>query len=135
MSEMQEDLRDQVLPAAKVAVAHVFLALALLGFFLYRMPGYMDVYRELNAELPTATKIVLNIGEFLVAQWFWLLIPALLFLALDLAAFVSLRMWASKKAAAIWSWVLGGVLAAFLAGCLLAVRLPLMDLLAPIESS
>jgi type II secretory pathway component PulF len=125
---MEEERSDHVGHAITVAVSHLFLVAVLVVFCSVRVPHYMDVYQDVNAELPAMTKIVLNVGHWIALHWYWLAIPFLAVLVGDMAVFVLISRRKNESFARVWAWAVIGFLGIILAGSWLAVRLPLSGL-------
>ena len=122
---MDEELSDQIRPAISVAASHLFLLVVLMVFCLFRVPHYADVYKDLGADLPGITTLVVGIGEFLVHYWYWLVPPLLVLLAGDVLVFMLIRKQRNESFARVWAWAVIGLLGLVLVGMWLAVRLPL----------
>ena len=125
---MGEKLKDQVRPAITVGVSHLFLVGVMIVFCNVRVPHYLDVYQDLEAELPTPTKLVLNAGSFIATNWYWLIPPIAVLLAGDIVTFMLIRKHKNDAFARVWAWAVIGLLGIILAASWLAVRLPLAGL-------
>ncbi len=79
--EREQDLKSKLLGALAYP-AVIILAMLGIGFLMLIkvVPQLAKTFAELNIELPTTTKIVINIGNFLAS--FWYLIPLIILILL-----------------------------------------------------
>ena len=57
-------------PTAVIVVAVALIVLMML----FVLPSFGKIYEGLGAELPYLTQIVMNVSDFFVANWWWMLI-------------------------------------------------------------
>lgn len=113
---------------ATAAAAHVVVLIAMIVFFHVRVPHYLDVYDDVGAELPVMTRMVLNMGSFVVNHVVWFVPPLILLLAADVCIYAVIRKNKTEALARAWAWGVLAILGLFLVGCWLSVRLPLFQL-------
>ncbi|HIU64363.1 MAG TPA: type II secretion system F family protein, partial [Candidatus Avacidaminococcus intestinavium] len=83
-----------IYPAVVIGVAVISVAIILT----FVMPTFVGLFKSLNVELPLPTKIVMALSDFLVNDW-WILVVVLLaiFLAHQAAAKkIEFRLWRDK---------------------------------------
>jgi type II secretory pathway component PulF len=80
------DLRSKV-KSAMMYPAVILVAMLAIGgaMMIFVVPKLMSVFEDLNAELPLATRIVINVSKFLSTQW-WLALLVLVALIVGVRA-------------------------------------------------
>jgi len=128
MEERHED--DVLLRATYVTVAiHAIVPALLLMFMAFGMPRFIRMFWEMQVELPTAVKFLIQISN-LVRHRAFILIPAVMVLLLaDAGIYFAIRRASGKAAARGWSAVVLSVQVVVLIGCILALFLPLIHLM------
>jgi type IV pilus assembly protein PilC len=84
--EKAAELRRKVIGAMMYPVAVISFALLILaGIVIFIIPKFMDMFKELNVELPTPTKILLATSDAAVNYWYAIpLIPVAIFMVYKL---------------------------------------------------
>jgi type IV pilus assembly protein PilC len=84
-------LKRRVIGAMVYPVAVLtFASLILTGIIIFIIPSFMDMFKELDVELPVPTKILLGASDFAVEYWYLLpLIPV--------GVFVGYKLFRSSK--------------------------------------
>ena len=80
-----------IYPSVLIVVSIIVLV-AMIGFV---MPRFEGLFTTLGADLPTSTRLLMNIGAFMRADWYWIL-GALI------ATGVSLRLWLGSESGRLW---------------------------------
>ena len=80
--EKAAELKRKVIGAMMYPVAVIsFAMLILAGIVIFIIPKFMDMFKELDVELPTPTKVLLWVSDSAVAYWYLLpLIPVSIFM-------------------------------------------------------
>ena len=66
----QNKLANTIKSAMVYPIILIVLTIAVvIGVFVFIMPTFTDLYED-PSEMPTLTKVMVNIGEFMVAHWF-----------------------------------------------------------------
>lgn len=107
--EAFQDIRHSALRAALgtlgVVACHAFVA-ALLGNVLFKInQAFPGVYEDFDAELPSATILAMNLGGFLFALRYWLL----LLVVLDAIVYFLLARLQPRWHWLASVWALGGI--------------------------
>ena len=84
--EKAAELKRKVIGALMYPVAVITFALLILaGIIIFIIPKFMDMFKELNVELPLPTKILLGVSDAAVAYWYLIpLIPVVIFMVYKL---------------------------------------------------
>ena len=94
--ERTQAMRDRTRSAAAYpAVIFVVASVVISGLMVFVIPKFEELFREMDLELPLATVILLNTSNFLVANWWVLFLPPLLFIGYQFFYFRSygFRRW------------------------------------------
>ena len=72
--------RKQVVSAMTYPIIIFIFAIMVITFILlYIIPTFVELFEQNNAEIPTLTKVVLNISSFLTNNGIWLVVGILIF--------------------------------------------------------
>ncbi|XMB87272.1 type II secretion system F family protein [Mycoplasmatota bacterium WC44] len=78
-----KELKSDILGAITMPALYLGLGIAVsIGMITFVLPNYLDLFTSLDAELPKATKMLLDISDFLTANWNSLLLGIVVFIAL-----------------------------------------------------
>ncbi len=77
--EWKEDIRSTLMRAAIYPSFIILAIVAVIGVWVgYVLPQMANLLTEMGVELPTVTRMVLNISHFFQNYWLWLLVGALI---------------------------------------------------------
>jgi len=77
--EREKEMKDKVQKALIYPAILVFTMLSIgLLLVLFVFPKINNLFKNLNADLPITTKIILGMGDFLLAYWYFLLLAVFL---------------------------------------------------------
>lgn len=125
----RQDNTDLAQATRITAVLHMIVPLILLAFMAYGVPRFTRMLDELQAELPSATKIVLGVSSLVQRQVSLLVVVLGCLFAVDIGIYSIILRSSGRPAARAWSTAVLSVQAILLVGCVLALFLPLLKLL------
>ncbi|MCE9558639.1 MAG: type II secretion system F family protein [Armatimonadetes bacterium] len=94
--EYESDIRSKIKAAMMYPVAVLcFSVLMLFGLFTFVLPRFKDIFKGMDIELPTMTKIMFGIGDFMQAYW-WVVI------LFWVGMFVGIKQWGKTPSGKHW---------------------------------
>lgn len=91
-SALQKKVRSAMMYPAVVTVIAFLITFGMLTFVI---PKFAEIFEGLNAELPAPTRILIQVGDFLAANWIWVLggMAVVLFGLLQLVRLPAVRLY------------------------------------------
>lgn len=88
--EKEHELKSRI-ASAMIYPAVIIAAMTGIGILMLIVvvPKLAETFEELDVELPTSTKLVINLGTFLAEKWYWALLIIIIILLLFRAALKS----------------------------------------------
>ena len=76
--KQQDSNRKQIINAMTYPSVLMIFAVAVLTFVItYVVPSFTDMYASAGASLPTITQVIINISDFVIANWYYILLVIL----------------------------------------------------------
>ena len=73
--KQQDSNRKQIINAMTYPSVLLIFAITVLTFVLtYVVPSFTDMYSSAGAELPTITKVIMDISNYMVGNWYYILL-------------------------------------------------------------
>jgi type IV pilus assembly protein PilC len=73
---LQKKIRGAMIYPA--VIISVMIVVGIL-MFIFVVPGIVETFQELNTELPTSTKLIIFLSDFLTVYWYWAVLLILAF--------------------------------------------------------
>ena len=135
---MENDTQDRdvgrkIRSMVLTAVIHAFIPFFWIIFAVFMVPRFVAVFAEVGVEMPAMTVVVINFSAFICRYWFVYLFILALILVADGAVYFSLLRSSGKTPASLWSIVVMLVEGVFTVLCIIALFLPLVNVITKIE--
>lgn len=73
--KQQDSNRKQIINAMTYPSVLLVFAIAVLTFILtYVVPSFTDMYASAGASLPTITQVIMDVSDFVIANWYYILL-------------------------------------------------------------
>ena len=127
------DVGGKIRSMVLTTVIHAFIPFFWIVFAVFIVPKFLVGFAESGVEMPAMTVVVINFSAFISRYWFVYLFILALILAADGAVYFSLLRSSGKTPANLWSIVVMLVEGIFTVSFIIALWLPLMNIITSIE--
>ncbi len=114
-------------------VIHAFIPFFWIVFAAFIVPKFVAGFMEAGVEMPPMTVVVISFSAIIVKYWFVYLFILAFLLVADGAVYFSLLCSWGKTTASLWSIVVMLVEGIFTVSFIIALWLPLMNIITSIE--
>jgi len=135
---MESDTQDQdasgkIRSMVMTTVIHAFIPFFWIVFAAFIVPKFVGGFVESGVEMPPMTVIVISFSAFIIRYWFVYLFILAFLLVADGAVYFSLLRSLGKTPANLWSIVVMLVEGVITVSFIIALWLPLMNIIKSIE--
>jgi type II secretory pathway component PulF len=127
------DVGGKIRSMVFTTVIHAFIPFFWIFFAAFIVPKFVAKFAEAGVEMPAITMVVISLSAFIIKYWFVYVFILAFLLVADGAVYSSLLRSRGKTSANLWSIVVMLVEGVFTVLCIIALWLPLVNIIKSIE--